>query len=177
MQFRIKKYRGDKLKSKVPYFGMMTALSLILSYVEMLIPIHFGIPGIKLGLANLVSVIVLYRYSFRAAFLISISRIVLSGFLFGNMFAIIYSLSGGILSLLGMYVLKKKKIFSIIGVSISGGIVHNLGQLVVAMLAVESYKVGFYFPVLVIFGGMTGALIGVISIEVLKRIQSASVIE
>ncbi len=169
--------RGEKLKSKVSYFGMMTALSLILSYVEMLIPIHFGVPGMKLGLANLIIVIVLYTHSLKAAFFISISRILLSGFLFGNMFAIIYSLSGGILSLLVMNFFKKKKSFSIIGVSISGGVSHNLGQLFVAMLVVESYKVGFYFPMLMVAGMLTGALIGVVSVEILKRLRKMPIIE
>lgn len=177
MQFQSDEYRGEKVRNKVPYFGMMTALSLILSYVELLIPIHFGVPGIKLGLANLIIVIVLYMRGFKPAFLICVSRILLSGFLFGNMFAIFYSLSGGLLSLLIMNVLKAKKCFSIIGISIAGGVAHNLGQLFVAMLVVESYKVGFYFPVLMIAGMLTGALIGGLSMEVLKRVRKMPMVE
>ncbi len=177
MQFQSDKYRGEKVRNKVPYFGMMTALSLILSYVELLIPIHFGVPGIKLGLANLIIVIVLYMRGFKSALLICVSRILLSGFLFGNMFAIFYSLSGGLLSLLIMNVLKERKWFSVIGISIAGGVAHNLGQLFVAMLVVESYKVGFYFPILMIAGMLTGALIGGLSMEVLKRVRKMPMIE
>lgn len=160
------------MKNKVPCFGMFTALALIFSYVETLIPIHFGVPGIKLGLANLIVVIVLYKWGAKQALLISVLRILLSGFMFGNMFSIVYSLSGGLLSLFFMNVLKKKNSFSIIGVSLAGGVTHNLGQLIVAMLVVESYKAGFYFPVLMISGMLTGFLIGVLSTEILKRLRN-----
>lgn len=151
---------------------MFTALSLIFSYIETLIPIHFGVPGIKLGLANLIVVIVLYKWGAKQALLISVLRILLSGFMFGNMFSIVYSLAGGLLSLFFMNVLKKKNSFSIIGVSLAGGVTHNLGQLIVAMLVVESYKAGFYFPVLMLSGMLTGFLIGVLSTEILKRLKN-----
>ena len=95
------------MKNKVAYFGVFTALALIFSYVESLIPIHFGIPGVKLGLANLIIVIALYRMSIKEAYILSIARIVLAGFMFGNLFAILYSLAGGILSLTIMCILKK----------------------------------------------------------------------
>lgn len=151
---------------------MFTALALIFSYIETLIPIHFGVPGIKLGLANLIVVIVLYKWGAKQALLISVLRILLSGFMFGNMFSIVYSLAGGLLSLFFMNVLKKKNSFSIIGVSLAGGVTHNLGQLIVAMLVVESYKAGFYFPVLMLSGMLTGFLIGVLSTEILKRLKN-----
>lgn len=160
------------MKNKVPCFGMFTALALIFSYIETLIPIHFGVPGIKLGLANLIVVIVLYKWGAKQALLISVLRILLSGFMFGNMFSIVYSLAGGLLSLFFMNVLKKKNSFSIIGVSLAGGVTHNLGQLIVAMLVVESYKAGFYFPVLMLSGMLTGFLIGVLSTEILKRLKN-----
>ena len=161
------------MRNKTAYFGVYTALALILSYVEALIPISFGVPGIKLGLANLIIVIALYK-SERVynALVISVIRIILSGFMFGNMFAIIYSLSGGILSFIVMAFLKKKDSFSIIGVSIAGGVFHNIGQLIVAMIVVESYKISFYLPVLLIAGLVTGAVIGIVSKEVLKRIKN-----
>ena len=161
------------MKNKTAFFGVYTALALILSYVEALIPISFGVPGIKLGLANLIIVIVLYKSS-RAtdALIISIIRIVLSGFMFGNMFAIIYSLAGGILSFAVMCLLKRRDSFSIIGVSIVGGVFHNIGQLIVAMIVVETYSIGFYLPVLLIAGLITGALIGIVAGEVLKRIKN-----
>ena len=159
------------MKNKAAYFGVFTALALIFSYVEMLIPIQFGVPGIKLGLANLMIVIMLYKSGPKDALLLSVVRIVLSGFLFGNLFAIIYSLAGGILSLAVMGLLKKRGTFSVMGVSIAGGVCHNIGQLVVAMAVVETYRVGYYLPVLLIAGTVTGMLIGIVSNEVLKRIR------
>ena len=159
------------MKSRAAYFGVFTALALILSYVEMLIPINFGIPGAKLGLANLIIVIVLYKTDWKEALLLSVTRIVLAGFIFGNMFSILYSLAGGILSLAVQAVLKKQGSFSVAGVSIAGGVSHNIGQLIVAMIVVETYQVGYYRPVLLISGLLTGLLIGVISGEVLKRIR------
>ena len=140
----------------------------------MLIPIHFGVPGIKLGLANLMIVIMLYKSGPKDALLLSVVRIVLSGFLFGNLFAILYSLAGGILSLAVMAVLKRRGTFSVMGVSIAGGVFHNIGQLAVAMAVVETYRVGYYLPVLLIAGMVTGMLIGIVSNEVLKRIQGVS---
>lgn len=159
------------LKNKTAYFGVFTALALIFSYVETLIPIQFGIPGVKLGLANLIIVIFLYKRNAKEALLLSITRIVLSGFMFSNLFSILYSLSGGILSLGVMAFLKKKDSFSVIGVSIAGGITHNIGQLIVAMIVVETYRVGYYVPVLLLAGLLTGFAIGIVANEVLKRLN------
>ena len=113
---------GTGLKNRAAYFGVFTALALIFSYVESLIPIHFGVPGIKLGLANLLIVIFLYKRNAKEALLLSIVRIVLAGFMFANLFSILYSLAGGILSLAVMAFLKKRGTFSVIGVSIAGGV-------------------------------------------------------
>ncbi len=157
------------MKSKAAYFGVFTALALIFSYIELLIPIQFGVPGMKLGLANLVIVIFLYKRNAKEAMLLSVVRILLAGLMFSNLFSILYSLAGGILSLIVMAVLKKLETFSVIGVSIAGGIAHNMGQLVIAMVVVETYRIGYYFPILLITGMVTGMLIGVISNEVLKR--------
>ena len=157
------------MKNRAAYFGVFTALALIFSYVETLIPIQFGIPGVKLGLANLIIVIMLYKGTVREAFLLSVVRILLSGFLFGNLFSIVYSLAGGIFSLLVMYILKKRGTFSVIGVSIAGGVFHNIGQLGIAMAVVATVKIGYYLPVLLVAGALTGALIGVVSDPVLKR--------
>ncbi|HIY62256.1 MAG TPA: Gx transporter family protein [Candidatus Mediterraneibacter stercoripullorum] len=159
------------MKNRAAYFGVFTALALILSYVELLIPINFGIPGAKLGLANLVIVVVLYRNGWREALLLSVVRIVLAGFMFTNLFSILYSLAGGILSLGVMSLLKWKNIFSVTGVSIAGGVSHNVGQLLVAMAVVETYQVGWYLPALLIAGVLTGLLIGILSAGMLKRIR------
>ena len=157
------------MKKRTAYFGVFIALALILSYVETLIPISFGIPGIKLGLANLVIVIVLYTYGGREALLLSVTRILLSGFLFGNLSMIFYSLAGGVLSLAVMVFLRRLGGFSVQGISMAGGVFHNIGQLLLAMVVVETYQVGYYVPVLLISGLVTGMVIGVISGEVLKR--------
>lgn len=160
------------MKSKVAYFGVFTALALIFSYVETLIPIQFGIPGVKLGLANLIIVIALYRMKLSEAYLLSIVRVLLAGFIFGNYFSIIYSLTGGILSLTVMALLRKKGGFSVIGVSIAGGVFHNIGQLIVASVSVETFSVMYYVPVLLIAGLVTGLLIGIASDGMLKRLAN-----
>ena len=160
------------MKNKVAVFGVFTSLALILSYVELLIPINFGIPGMKLGLANLLVVILLYKGCPRDALLLSVIRILLSGLIFGNMVSIFYSLGGGLLSLAVMVFLKKTGQFTVAGISIGGGASHNVGQLLVAMFVVQTYQVGYYLPVLLIAGVITGAVIGILSAEVLKRTQS-----
>ncbi len=163
------------MKSRVAYFGVFTALALIFSYVETLIPINFGIPGVKLGLANLITLIALYKISVKDAYLISVVRVVLSGFIFGNLFAILYSLAGGLLSLTIMTWFKKTDKFSVYGVSMAGGVFHNVGQLIMAMLVVESVTITGYLPVLLVSGLLTGLIIGVVSGETLKRIEKIKV--
>lgn len=158
------------MKGKVAYFGVFTALALIFSYVETLIPVNFGIQGVKLGLANLVIVIVLYKMKLSDAFLLSVVRVVLSGFIFGNYFSILYSLAGGALSLAVMALLKRAGGFSVIGISIAGGIAHNIGQLIVAMLVVETFRVAYYLPVLLLAGMLAGSVIGIAANEMLKRL-------
>lgn len=159
------------MRTKVAYFGVFTALALIFSYVESLIPIHMGIPGVKLGLANLIVVIVLYRMSIRETYILSVVRIVLTGFMFGNLFAILYSLAGGMLSLTTMCILKKTDKFSVYGVSMAGGVFHNIGQLIMAAIVLESVSIGYYFPVLLVAGLITGFAIGIIANEMMKRLK------
>ena len=137
--------KKQKISAKtVALMAMMIALAMIFSYVETMIPINFGIPGVKLGLANLVIVAAIYLFGGKQAFLISIVRIFLSGFMFGNLASIMYSLAGGLLSLAVMLLLKKTDKLSILAVSVMGGICHNIGQLIVAMLVVENLKLIFY---------------------------------
>ena len=156
------------MRSRVAYFGVFTALALIFSYVETLIPFQIGIPGVKLGLANLVIVVALYKL--KETYLLSIVRVLLSGFLFGNYFSIIYSLAGGLLSLTVMAALKRFGGFSVMGVSLAGGVFHNIGQLLIAMVVVETYSVMYYLPVLLVAGMITGFVIGLVSNEMLKRL-------
>ena len=158
------------MKHRVAYFGVFSALALIFSYVESLIPISLGIPGVKLGLANLIIVIGLYKMSLKEVYLLSLVRVLLSGFIFGNYFSILYSLAGALLSVTVMALLKKNGGFSVMGVSIAGGVFHNIGQLFVAMIVVETFGVVYYVPVLLIAGLITGMLIGITANEMLKRL-------
>lgn len=159
------------MKNRVAYLGLFTALALIFSYVETLIPIQLGIPGVKLGLANLVIVLALYEMGTRDAYILSVARVFLSGFMFGSLFSILYSLAGGILSLTVMTILKKQGDFSVMGVSIAGGVFHNVGQLLVAMFVVQTARIAYYLPILLVAGLLTGFLIGLISNEVVKRLH------
>ncbi len=163
------------MKSRVAYFGVFTALALIFSYVETLIPINFGIPGIKLGLANLIIIIALYKMSIREAYALSVVRVVLAGFMFGNLFSIIYSLAGGLLSLTVMTLLKKTDKFSLFGMSMAGGVFHNVGQLIVAILVMENLNIVYYMPVLLISGLITGFVIGIVAGEMLKRLNKLTI--
>ena len=158
------------MTKRIANSAMLVALALIFSYVEVLIPFSFGIPGIKLGLANLVVVIGLFILKPSEVFGILLTRIILVAFLFGNMSSLIYSLSGGILSFCVMLLLKRCKGFSITGISIAGGISHNIGQLVVAAIVVEAVSVFYYMPVLMISGLVTGMLIGIVGQRVHKII-------
>lgn len=158
------------MKSRVAYFGVFTALALIFSYVETLIPVNLGIPGVKLGLANLIIVVALYKMRLSEAYLLSVVRVLLAGFIFGNYFSIIYSLAGGLSSLTVMALLKKWGGFSLQGISIAGGVFHNIGQLIVAAVVVETFSVTYYFPVLLVAGLLTGLVIGIVAEMMLKRL-------
>ena len=147
--------RGASI-SKLTIAAMLSCLALIFSYIEFLIPIDFGIPGIKLGLANLLIIIALYGLEWKYALAINLVRITLSGLLFSGAFGVVYSLSGGLLSFFVMAILK----FSIVGVSMAGGVFHNLGQILVAAKLVSNIKIFYYFPVLLFSGMATGILIG-----------------
>ena len=157
------------MKKKTAFMGLFLALSMILSYVESLIPFSFGIPGIKLGLANLVVVLMLYKIGAKEALCVSVLRIILTGFLFGNGFSILYSLAGGVLSFLGMVLLKKFD-FKCITISTTGGILHNIGQVIMASIVVSNYYIYYYIPVLLIAGAATGFINGLISQEIIIRI-------
>ncbi|MEG2231016.1 MAG: Gx transporter family protein [Lachnospiraceae bacterium] len=156
---------------KTALLSVLLAFAMILSYIESLVPFYFGAPGIKLGLANLVVVLLLYLFGWKEALSINLLRIVLSGFLFGNLYAILYSLAGGILSFCVMLVIKKMPRFSIVSVSICGAVSHNIGQILVAMVVVQTAAIAYYIPVLLLAGLMTGFLIGTIALQVEKRIR------
>lgn len=161
--------KNNKAK-KIALFGMMVALAFTFSYFESLIPLDFVVPGVKLGLANLVVVIALYLMKPGEAFAIAIIRIFLASLTFGNVYSIAYSLCGGILSFLVMYLVRKTKL-SVIGVSMLGGICHNIGQIIVAAIVMGTSRLAYYLPVLLVAGLITGLLLGVISKLVIERFE------
>ena len=161
--------RDNKVK-KTAFCGLVLALALIAGYVEILVPVALAIPGIKLGAANSVILILLYMVGVKETFLVNISRVVLAGFLFGSMSSVLYSLSGAVLSLFVMTLLKKTDCFSISGVSMAGGVFHNIGQLTMAAVVLETTAVWYYLPVLIVSGSVTGLLIGFLTGEIYKRI-------
>lgn len=148
---------------KIPYYGLFAALAILMGYVEMLIPVPVPIPGVKLGLANVIIVIMMYFMDVKSAFFISLVRVILSGLLFAGFAGLLYSLSGAMFSFLVMALLKKTDKFSIVGVSIAGGVFHNVGQIIVAALAVENVKMVYYLPFLLVSGVVTGMLIGIVA--------------
>ena len=156
----------------VALYGMLISLAFIFSYIEAVIPIPIPVPGVKLGLANLVSIVGLYTVGIKGTIAVSLVRIVLVGFTFGNLSSMIYSLAGGTVSLIFMILLKKTGKFSQVGVSIMGGIGHNIGQLTAAALITETAGVFFYLPFLMVAGVIAGAVIGLLGALVTARIQS-----
>lgn len=159
---------------EIAFLGLFLALAVILGYVESFIPVPFGIPGIKLGLANIATVFMLYTMGRQRALLILILRILIVGLLFGNMFGILYSLAGGLISYIVMALLVGCERLSVCGVSILGGVSHNIGQLIVAMFVVENLNLIYYLPVLVLSGAICGLAIGIGGGIVIKRLSSIS---
>ncbi len=156
---------------KASFCGVLAALGLIFSYIEFLIPLPLPIPGIKLGLANIVVIVAMYSLNEKYAFLVNFTRIILAAALFGSLFSGLYAMAGGLLSFLCMVLLKKTNIFSIAGVSMAGGVFHNIGQLAIAAFVVGTVKVAYYFPVLLLSGMATGIGVGLIAHLVLRTIK------
>jgi Heptaprenyl diphosphate synthase component I. len=154
---------------KIALYGLLIALAFIFSYIESLIPMPFAIPGIKLGLANLVTIIALYGIGVKESLVLSMVRILLVGFTFRDPSTLLFSFAGGILSWLSMTV--TMKLFSMVGVSIIGGITHNIGQIIVAILYVNNPSLIYYLPFLLTAGVVSGALIGLLGALTIKRIK------
>ena len=153
-------------------FALLTALAMVLSWLEHLIPLPAALPpGIKLGLTNLVVLFALYRMSFRDAAIINVVRVILVTFTFGNAYALAYSLMGAALSLPAMALLKHTGKFSPVGVSVAGGVCHNLGQILVAMAVLENRGLLAYLPVLMVSGVAAGAAVGIVGGLLVQRIQ------
>ena len=161
---------------KLAVLGLLTAIALILSYVEALLPpIFVAVPGIKMGLPNIAIIFVLYRFGFKEAVAVSLVRLAAVALLFGNAMTLIYSLAGASLSLCLMALLKKSNWFSMVGVSIVGGVSHNLGQILIAMGLMETAEIGYYMIVLTVTGTVAGILIGVAGSFVLKYLKSITI--
>lgn len=152
---------------------MFAALALIFSYIEAMLPFSVGIPGVKLGIANLVVIIALYEMGLRYALTINVIRIFVAGLLFNGLFGAVYSLAGGLLSLLIMWLLKKTGLFSMIGVSMAGGVAHNMGQLLIASAIVSDLRMFLYFPVLMFSGIASGIAIGFVSCVIDKKLPKS----
>ncbi len=167
----IKKKASKRSNKDIALTGVFIALAMILSYLESLVPIGFAVPGIKLGLANLVTIVALYKLGIKDTIIISLGRILLSGVLFGNMMIIIYSLAGAFLSILVMVLVKKTRMFSATGVSVCGAIAHNLGQIIVAVISLENMNIMYYMIVLAIAGTVAGTIIGILSGMIIKNIR------
>ena len=157
-------------EKNVARYGLLVALTLILSYVESLVPAFFAVPGMKLGLTNLVVLVALFRMGDRAAVAINVLRILLSAALFGNGFALAYSLAGGLLSGAVMILLKRTGRFQMLSVSVAGGLAHNLGQILTAMVLLDTWQLAGYLPVLWISGMIAGLVIGLLGYEVTRRL-------
>ncbi|MCL2396437.1 MAG: Gx transporter family protein [Defluviitaleaceae bacterium] len=157
------------MAKKIAYFGILGGLAMVAAYIERLFPMPIPVPGVKLGLANVIVVMALYAMGSKAALGISVLRIVAIGLLFGSPFSVAYSLSGGILSYAAMVLAKRVKIFGVVGVSVWGGVFHNIGQIVVAALIVQNAGLFYYAPVLIIAGVLTGVLVGLIAGYALKH--------
>ena len=149
----------------------MAALAISLGYLEVLIPFSVGIYGIKLGLANLAILSLLYLADTKSGLAVHLLRIVVCGMLFGNAVAFLYSIVGGLLSFVAMVLLKKTEKLSPIGISICGGIVHNIAQMAVAVVILDQLKIAFYLPVLLIAGTVAGTLVGVLTQAIVKKIR------
>ena len=157
--------------SFVARVGLLASLALIFSYVEAIIPYSPAVPGIKLGIANVVTVIALYKFSAKDAACVNVVRIVIAGLLFNGLFGMLYSLAGATISMIGMVGLKKSGLFSVVGVSMAGGVLHNMGQLIVAALLIEDLRIFFYFPVLLFSGIAAGIAIGIAATLVLRSVR------
>ena len=158
-----------KKTSRLTLLALLTATAMILSYLESLLP-SIAVPGVKMGLANIAVIFALYRLGFREALAVSLVRVAMVSTLFGSLGALLYSLAGACLSLIVMAVLKKLDLFSETGVSVAGGVGHNLGQVLMAMLLLDTARLIWYLPVLIVTGIAGGILTGLTAAMLIRRI-------
>lgn len=158
---------------KVSQMGLLIALALVLSYIEAQIPAFVAIPGIKIGLANIVVVFALYRLGTKEAVTISFLRVLLASLMFGSVLSLAYSFAGAFLSLLGMVLLKKTRLFGSVAVSVVGGVLHNIGQILTACIVLDTNVIVYYLPFLILSGTIAGVVIGLLSSLILNRLDYA----
>ena len=156
---------------KITLASLFTATAIVFGYIEFLIPFNFGIPGIKLGLANLVAVVLLYISDKKTTVTVSVLRVCMSALLFGTFYSFSYSAIGTLLSIAVMMLLRRIKGFSPVGISVAGGVSHNIGQLIVALIMFDTSEILYYLPVLLIAGAITGAVIGICSLPIIKKLE------
>lgn len=157
---------------KIAFLGLSVTLAMILSFVESQIPVFTTIPGMKAGLPNLVMVFLLYRVGWKETVIVSLIRAFLVALLFGNLQSLIFSIAGAVLSLTGMILLKKTGLFSSIAVSVTGGVLHNVGQIIAACLWTGTVQIAYYLPALLVSGVCAGIAIGLIAGFLLKRLEN-----
>ena len=162
---------GDTIARKVASSGLLLALAVLFGYVEAIIPVPMPVPGMKLGLANIVIVTILYLAGWKEAIVISALRVLIIGFLFGNLFSISYGLAGTALSILGMALVRKTRRFSVVSVSALGGVLHNCGQILVATLVVIGFPWKWYLPVLMLAGLGAGIVTGFLNRLIIPRVR------
>ena len=166
----------NRKTKKIAFVGVLASLAMVLSYFELLLPpIYAGLPGIKMGLPNIVIIFALYRFGIKEAAAISFVRLICVSLLFGTVMTFSYSLAGAALSLLLMWLLKHLDLFSITGVSVVGGISHNIGQILVAILLLGRFEIGYYLIVLTVTGTVAGTLIGIAASYLLKLLKKVKV--
>ena len=161
---------------RVAFVGITASVALLLAYVEFLLPPLFvSVPGIKVGLPNVIILYVLYCLDTKYAALVSFVRILLAACMFGNAVSLAYSVAGAVLSLLAMSLLKRTNKFSTVGVSVTGGVMHNLGQILVAMVILDTSQIAYYLLVLAVTGTISGIFIGLCGALLVKRIPRARI--
>lgn len=156
---------------KIAVLALAIALAMILSFVESQIPAFVAIPGVKIGLANIAVVFVLYKLGWKEAVLISLVRVFMVSVLFGTAVSLFYSVAGAVLSLTGMVLLRKTGLFSTVAVSVTGGVLHNVGQILMACLLLETNVIVYYLPFLILSGVIAGVVIGVVSAIMVNRVH------
>lgn len=156
---------------RIAQIGVLVSLAMVLSYLESLFPVFLAVPGIRIGLANIAIVFALYHLGFGAALGISVVRVVLSALLFGSVISMSYSLCGALISIAMMAILKRSGLFGTVAVSVVGGVSHNLGQIAIACLILQTKAIAYYIPVLILSGVVSGVVIGIVSAVVIARLE------